>query len=479
MSSTPLTIPLQQFKHDSAEMSADGDRREFIRGALGGYMNTRSATQHGYLDWEAARRGAAEIKWMAIDNLADLLEQFEANLIKNGTKVFWASDEEEARQYILKILREKDAKHVIKSKTMTSEEIHLNSLLEAEGFDVVESDLGEYIVQQNKEAPYHFVFPCMHLKRGEIKAIFDKIKDKVEDVKSDDPEALTMFARAQLREKYLRADVGISGANFGVAETGHIAITENEGNARLTCALPKVHIALMGIEKVIPRLSDLALLQPMLGTAGAGQRITCYNSVYGGPRKEGETDGPEEFHLVLLDNGRTKLLADPEQRDALRCIRCGACLNVCPIFKNIGGHSYGTTYQGPIGAVITPHYKGLQEFKHLAYASSLCGACTETCPVKIDLHHHLLRIRRNSVNDHPPLAEKIAMRGFAFAFTKPWLYRLGTPLARLGHWISKPLHGTKLDPALAWRKTRTLPDMPKQSFHEWFAARENNKKGSN
>ncbi len=471
MSETKI-IPLQQFKHDSAEVAADGDRREFLRTALGGYMNTRTATQHGYQDWEAARSGAAEIKWEAIDRLPELLEQFEANLIKNGTKVFWASDEEEARQYILGILREKNAKHVIKSKTMTSEEIHLNSLLEAEGFDVVESDLGEYIVQQNKEAPYHFVFPCMHLKRAEIKAIFEKIAA----CPSDDPEALTMFARQQLREKYLRADVGISGGNFGIAETGHIAITENEGNARLTCAMPKVHIAIMGIEKMLPRLSDLSLLQPMLGTAGAGQRITCYNSIYGGPKKPGETDGPEEMHVVLLDNGRTTLLADPEQRDALRCIRCGACLNVCPIFKNIGGHSYGTTYQGPIGAVITPHYKGLQEFKHLAYASSLCGACTETCPVKIDLHHHLLRIRRNSVSEHPPLMEKVAMKGFAFAFTRPWLYHLGTPLARLGHWLSKPIQGTKLDPGYLWRKTRTLPDMPKESFHEWFEKREQQKK---
>jgi len=240
----------------------------------------------------------------------------------------------------------------------------------------VESDLGEYIVQLREEAPYHLVFPAMHLSRHEISDLF---QEKLHTPPTDSPEELTMIARRALRLKYLEADIGISGANFGIAETGMISITENEGNARLTTALPKVHVALMGIEKVIPKLADLALFLPMLATAGTGQQITCYNSLIGGPRQPDETDGPEEFHLILLDNQRTQLLADAEQRDALHCIRCGACLNVCPIYRNVGGHTYATTYQGPIGSVITPHLRGLMDWKHLSYASSLCGACTEHC----------------------------------------------------------------------------------------------------
>ena len=234
-----------------------------------------------------------------------------------------------------------------------------------------------------------------------------------------------MIARQVLRGKYITADVGISGANFAIAETGMISITENEGNARLTCALPKVHIALMGIEKVLPKLEDLALFLPMLATAGAGQALTGYNSLYGGPRQPGESDGPEEFHLVLLDNKRTHLLADAEQRDALHCIRCGACLNVCPIYRNVGGHTYGTTYQGPIGSVITPHLRGLQNWKHLSYASSLCGACTEACPVKIDLHHHLLQSRRNAMAQRPIWWEKFAFKCFAFLMNRPGARRAG------------------------------------------------------
>jgi len=217
----------------------------------------------------------------------------------------------------------------------------------------------------------------MHLTRGDISELFTH---ELGSAPTQNPEDLTMIARRVLRQKYINADVGLTGANFAIAETGMISITENEGNARLTAALPKVMITLLGIEKVLPRLEDLALFLPMLATAGTGQPLTCYNSLYGGPRQTGESDGPEEFHVILLDNHRTELLADAEQRDALHCIRCGACLNVCPIFRNVGGHTYGTTYSGPIGSVITPHLRGLQDWKHLSYASSLCGACTETCP---------------------------------------------------------------------------------------------------
>ncbi|MCS7032735.1 MAG: lactate utilization protein [Phycisphaerae bacterium] len=462
------TIALQQFRHAADVAVSDADRRQFLRSALAGYASVRSATTASYQDYPAARSAAAAIKWDALENLADYLEAFESKLTSRGVHVHWAADASSARDYVLDVLQRHDAKLVIKSKTMTSEEIHLNSALEHAGYEVVESDLGELIVQLNREAPYHFVFPSMHLRRAEIKAIFDRAYG---ETGSDDPQELTMIARRVLRRQYLRADVGISGANFGVAESGAIAITENEGNSRLTCAMPKVHIVLMGIEKIVPRLADLALLQPMLATAGTGQLLTGYNSLYFGPRRAGEVDGPEEMHVVLLDNRRTAILADPELRDALRCIRCGACLNVCPIFKNVGGHSYGVTYQGPIGAVIEPHLRDVSTFGHLSYASSLCGACTETCPVGIDIHHHLLRNRRRVAERKPWLSEAILFQGFALLMRFPWL--LGA-VGRVMRWFDRfagALQGSMVDPFAKWRATRTLPTAPKRSFKDYWRKR--------
>jgi L-lactate dehydrogenase complex protein LldF len=260
--------------------------------------------------------------------------------------------------------------------------------------------------------------------------------------------------------------------NFGVAETGMISITENEGNARLSTSLPRVHVALMGIEKVVRRMDDLALFLPMLATAGAGQHLTCYNTLYGGPRQASECDGPREFHVVLLDNGRTRYLADAEQRDALHCIRCGACLNVCPIFRNVGGHSYGTTYQGPIGSVITPNLRGLKEWKHLSFASSLCGACSEICPVKIDLAHHLLQNRRNAVRENPPLLEKLLFAGFKVMMRSPALYKLGMGIGKLLQPLHPLVKGTALDPAKNWTRTRETPKFAKTSFRDWWKQRE-------
>ncbi|HRK30068.1 MAG TPA: lactate utilization protein B [Tepidisphaeraceae bacterium] len=460
------TIALQQFRHDADIAAADGDRRAFIRTALGGYYGVRGATMASYANYPAARAKAAAIKWDALENLGEHLEAFESKLLDRGVKVHWATDAASARGYVLDILHRREAKLVIKSKTMTSEEIHLNDAMEQAGYDVVESDLGELIVQLNKQAPYHFVFPCMHLKRGEIKSIFDKAYG---ESGSDDPENLTMIARRVLRQQYLRADVGISGANFGVAETGTISITENEGNSRLTCAMPRVHVVLMGIEKIVPRLADLALLQPMLGTAGTGQLMTCYNSLYLGPKRGGEIDGPEEMHVVLLDNGRTRILADSELRDALRCIRCGACLNVCPIFKNVGGHTYGVTYQGPIGAVIEPHLRTVQEFGHLSAASSLCGACTETCPVKIDIHHHLLRNRKKAAKSKR--GERAIFGAFTFLMRRPALLRWVGRAAGVIDRLARPLQGSALDPFKAWRQSRTLPSPAPSSFRDYWKSR--------
>lgn len=463
-----MKLNVLQFREDATRLSADLRHRATIQTALKKYEVSRDARRSLYQDYEAARQHAGETKWEAVNHLDLHLVEFEKHFTARGGHVHWASDSHQARQIILDIVKSHGAKSIIKSKVMTGEEIHLNEALEKAGYTVVESDLGEYIVQLRKEPPYHFVFPAMHLTRGEISDLFQR---ELGSAPTNDPEELTMIARRVMREKYITADIGISGANFAIAETGMISITENEGNARLTCALPKVHIALMGIEKVLPKFEDLALFLPILAMAGTGQAITGYNSMYGGPRQNDEYDGPNEMHVVLLDNGRTRLLADPEQRDALHCIRCGACLNVCPIYRNVGGHTYGTTYQGPIGSVITPHLQGLQDWKHLSYASSLCGACTSACPVKIDLHHHLLQNRRNASVAKPDFFEKIGFRAYAAIVNRPRMFLLLTKLARLGQPLHKMVLGGRLDPARAWTKTRDLPPVAAKTFRELWKER--------
>jgi L-lactate dehydrogenase complex protein LldF len=465
---TPTAAPHKDFDRAAGVITRDLRHRGLIQTALKKYETARDLRRAAFGDYQAARQAAAEVKYAAINKLDEHLLSLEAKLQARGTKVHWASTGAQAREIILGLIREKKAHSIIKSKAMTAEEIHLNDALEKDGFEVVESDLGEYIVQLRREAPYHIVFPAMHLTRGEISDLFHR---ELASAPTDDPEELTMIARRALRHKYVEADVGITGANFAIAETGMISITENEGNARLTAALPKTMITLLGIEKILPRLEDLALFLPLLATAGAGQTINCYNSMYGGPRQPGETDGPEEYHVVLLDNHRTRLLADAEQRDALHCIRCGACLNVCPIYKNVGGHTYGTTYSGPIGSVITPHLRGLQNWKHLSYASSLCGACTEACPVKIDLHHHLLQNRRNARDQKPLWWEKNAFKIFAWVANDPGLWDAAKKLGRFAMIFHPLVKGTRLDPARAWTKTRELDPMPEQSFKEYWRSR--------
>lgn len=457
-----------QFKEQAGRITKDLRHRRLIQTALGKYEVQRDRRKGAFQSWESARQIAAETKWEAIQKLDQHLIDFTTKLEARGTKVHWATTAEQARDIILGIIREKKARCIIKSKAMTAEEIHLNDAMEKEGYEVVESDLGEFIVQLRKEPPYHIVFPAMHLTRDEISDLFQR---ELGSAPTDSPEELTMIARRALRKKYIAADVGITGANFAIAETGMVSITENEGNARLTAALPKTMISLLGIEKVLPRLADLALFLPMLATAGAGQPITCYNSFYGGPRQPGETDGPEEYHVVLLDNRRTELLADAEQRDALHCIRCGACLNVCPIYRNVGGHTYGTTYSGPIGSVITPHLRGLQDWKHLSQASSLCGACTETCPVKINLHHHLLHNRRNATESRLVFWERIAFRGFSLSMNSPLVFRLIGTLGRLFQPLHRLVKGSRIDPLYPWTQTRELPSIAPQTFREFWRKR--------
>lgn len=382
-----------EFLIKADEKAFDIPHRNTINKNIGKYNVAVDRGLSRFENLEASKRKAHVIKWRVMENLDKLLPEFESNFQKRGGKVIWANDAEEAQKEILKIIQKVNGKHVIKAKSMTTEEIHLNEFLEKNDIESLESDLGEYIVQLLGQKPYHIVTPAMHLSKEDIAKLFN---EKFGTPIDATPEQLTQKARELLRDKYLQADVGITGGNYLIADTGSIALTENEGNIRLTTTFPKVHIAIVGIEKLVPSLTDLDLFWPLLSSHGTGQNLTVYNTILSGPRQAGETDGPEEMYVILLDNGRTNLLAQKEQRQALYCIRCGACLNACPVYKNIGGHTYNTTYSGPIGSIITPHFKGMQEFKHLSYASTLCGKCTEVCPVKIDIHKMLLLNRRDA-----------------------------------------------------------------------------------
>ena len=387
----------EDFLVKADEKAFDLDHRTIINHNIGKYNVAVARGLSKFENLENSKKKANVIKWRVMENLDKYLPEFEANFQRKGGKVIWANDVEEAQREILSIIQKAGGTSVIKSKSMTTEEIHLNDFLEKNGIESLESDLGEYIVQLLGQAPYHIVTPAMHLSKKDIAKLFHEHFGTPLDAT---PEQLTQKARELLREKYLSASVGITGGNFLIADTGSIALTENEGNARLCTTFPKIHIAIVGIEKIIPSMADLDLFWPLLASHGTGQNLTVYNTILSGPRQPAETDGPEEMYVVLLDNGRTNLLAQKEQRQALYCIRCGACLNACPVYKNIGGHTYDTTYSGPIGSMITPHLKGMKEFKHLSYASSLCGKCTEVCPVKIDIHKMLLVNRRDAVAAH-------------------------------------------------------------------------------
>ena len=346
---------------------------------------------------ELARKKAKNIKWKAIEKLDKYLEEFEKNFTARGGKVIWAETKEEALDAVLHICKEKHAKQVVKSKSMVTEELHLNDFLAKHDIESVETDLGEYIQQLDGEPPYHIVTPAMHKSKEDVAKLFHEKLGVPPNLTA--PE-LTQIARQNLREKYISSDIGITGGNFLIADIGAVCVSENEGNARLTTAFPKTHIAIVGIEKMLPSVNDLHLFWPLLATYGTGQIVTVYNTIFTGPKQQGETDGPEDMYVILLDNGRTNLLQTPEVRESMYCIRCGSCLNACPVYKNIGGHTYGATYSGPIGSVISPHLNGMSDFKHLSYASSLCGNCTEVCPVKINIHEMLLENRHIAVKQN-------------------------------------------------------------------------------
>ncbi len=404
------------FLKTSDTKAFDTDHRRIINHNIGKYDVAVERGLSKFANLENSKRKAHTIKWKVIENLDKLLPEFESNFQRKGGKIIWANDAAEANKEILQIIKKAGAKTVIKSKSMATEEIRLNEFLEENQIETVESDLGEYIVQLLGQKPYHIVTPAMHLSKEDIAKLFNERFGTPIDAT---PEQLTQKARELLREKYTSADVGITGGNFLIADSGSIALTENEGNARLTTTFPKIHIAIVGIEKVIPSINDLDLFWPILSTHGTGQNLTVYNTILGGPKQSNESDGPEEMYVILLDNGRTNLLAEKDQRQGLYCIRCGACLNACPIYKNIGGHTYETTYSGPIGSIITPHMDGMKEFKHLSYASSLCGKCSEVCPVKIDIHKMLLLNRRDSVvQGLSPRVERLGWKGWKMGMMK-------------------------------------------------------------
>ena len=397
----------QKIFNEKVEKKAfDKTHRKIINFNIGKYNSKVPIGKQQYSNLELAKKRAAHYKHQVINELDKHLTHFEMNFTNRGGKVIWAEDADQASKAVLDILQSKAAKKIVKSKSMITEEIELNELLEKNGIESLETDLGEYIVQLAGEKPYHIITPVMHKSKEIIAELFHKLFDTPID---SSPEYLTNFVREKLREKFINADAGITGANFIVAKEGAIALTENEGNAMMSFSFPKVHIAIAGIEKVVPSMEALHTIWPLLSTMGTGQNITVYNSLLLGPKKKGEEDGPEEMYVILVDNGRTKLLAQEKQRAALTCIRCGACLNGCPVYRNIGGHAYGTVYSGPIGSVITPHLKGFN-YKHLSYASSLCGKCSEVCPVKIDLHKLLLQNRNDAVlKKHTNFSDRFTM----------------------------------------------------------------------
>lgn len=443
------------FLAKSTIKAADLEHRRKINFNIGRYNSVVPLGKQQFSDLELARERAKNIKWRAIETLDQQLESFEANFTARGGKVIWAETAEQAREAILEICRDKGCKTLVKSKSMVTEEIRLNEFLEKHAIESVETDLGEYIQQLDGESPYHIVTPAMHKSKEDVAKLF---AEKLGTDPKLNPEQLTLEARARLREKYVQAEVGVTGANFLISDIGGVAVTENEGNARLSCAWPSTHIVVVGIEKMIPSVQDLGLFWPLLATYGTGQWVTVYNSIISGPRQPGETDGPKEMIVILLDNGRTNLLANPKTRESLYCIRCGACLNACPVYKNVGGHTYSTTYSGPIGSVITPHLRELNDWKHLSHASSLCGNCTEVCSVKINLHELLLENRAEAVREgYSPFGERLAWKGWKLAMMqRKWMNK---GKAGLKDWVVNKL-------VKGWNTHRADLHFPEKSFNQ-------------
>ena len=445
----------ETFGENAKAALADVQLRGALRHATSLFGKRRLEAARGLDNWEELRTQARAIKDEVLLHLDRYLETFAANAEKRGAVVHWAVDATEANAIICKLARDRSARTIVKSKSMTTEETHLNDALEAAGLQVVETDLGEYIIQLAHETPSHIIAPAIHKTKGQIAELFTS---KLGMLPTDDIAQLTSTARATLRDRFAAADMGISGVNFGITETGTIVIVENEGNIRLTTSLPRIHVAVMGIEKVIPRFADLDLFLKLLPRSGTGQRLTTYQSFITGTKRDAREEGPDELHIVILDNGRSRMLAHPVTRQSLACIRCGACLNACPVYQQIGGHAYGSVYPGPIGAVITPQLIGFEKTAQLPYASSLCGACREVCPVKIDIPQLLLHLRSEitASGSKGNAAERIAFKIWARVMMSPTLYNLGSLAARV---IQKVMPLSR-----AWKRGRDLRPVEQPSF---------------
>jgi L-lactate dehydrogenase complex protein LldF len=454
--------------HDFLGAAAEALQDPRLQLALGRLSDTLlAANRRGYAalpDSDRLRDHAKRIKEHTLAHLDRYLEQLETSVHKLGGHLHWAADAEEARRIVVEIARKAGCRRAVKSKSMTSEEVHLNPALEAAGIEVAETDFGEFIIQLAGERPSHIVAPAVHHTRESISKL---LSDHLGTAIPDDPATLALTGRRVLREKFRRSDLGITGANFAVAETGTVVLITNEGNGRLTTTCPRVHVALMGMEKVIPRLADLPVFLKLLARAATGQTLSVYTTILTGPRRPGDLDGPEEFHLVLLDNGRSKVLATPF-RESLQCIRCGACLNACPVYRRIGGHAYGGVYSGPIGSILTPLYDSVSANPHLPHASSLCGACQAACPVRINIPHMLIGLRELQHHEAKSRWEALAYRAWAQVLKRPWLYRLATRIARAalrpwakGGWLSH-LPG----PGGGWTAVRDFPAPARRSFRE-------------
>lgn len=450
-----MTETSRKFLQDAGKKAFDADHRKTIKFNIARYDEQAEEGKKQFCDLDLAKTRAAHLKYKVINDLENYLIEFESKFTKRGGKVIWAQDASEAVKEILRIVEQNKAEKVVKSKSMTTEEININEALESNDVNTIETDLGEYIVQLAGEKPYHIVTPAMHKTKEEIAELFYNLFDLD---KNSSPEEITSYVRGKLRNEFITADIGITGSNFLIADTGSVALTENEGNGLLSISFPQIHIVVAGIEKLIPSITDLELFWPLLASYGTGQHVTVYNSIISGPKKEKETDGPEKMYVILLNNKRTELLKKEKQRIALSCIRCGACLNVCPVYRNIGGHTYNTTYTGPIGSVISPYLKGMSNYKHLSFASSLCGACTEVCPVKIPLHMLLLQNRHDSVKEGFVTGkEKWTMRGMKKVMSKRKYMNMGGFGVR-NYTMKKFLGGS-------WGPRRNLPPLARKSFN--------------
>lgn len=444
--------------------------RQAVYGAQERLKHNRIASEEGVGNWEEWRDAGEEIRQHTLENLDYYLEQLSDNVAKRGGKVLFAQTPEEANEYVEKVVLQKQAKKIVKSKSMVTEEIGLNDVIQKHGIDVVETDLGEWILQLDEDPPSHIVAPALHKDRKRIQEVF---QEKRSYSGTEEPEELAQFAREQLREDFLSADIGITGCNFAVADSGAITLVTNEGNARLATALPDTHIAVMGMERVVPSWEELDVLVSLLTRAAVGQKLTSYITSLITNRLDQELDGPSDFHLVIVDNGRSKILGT-EFQSALQCIRCAACINVCPVYRHVGGHAYGSIYPGPIGAVLTPLLDGYEDHQDLPYASTLCAACTEACPVKIPLHELLVRHREVIVEkqNQSPISEKAMMAGFGQWAQHPSIYNMSTKLANtlLKPWSKDDTITNGPGPLKGWTDTRNFPAPTKQSFRSWYKA---------